>query len=390
MVNDGGTADSRSIETRAVHAGEPQPKIQGAITLPIFQSSTFESTREGNYHDIPYLRLNNSPNHLALHSKLASLEQTEAGLVTASGMAAITTALLSVLKSGDHLLVQNGLYGGTHTFITNDLPDFGVSYDFVDLNDPQEWQAKLNENTQGFYCESMTNPLLKVGDLKSVVAFCQQNSLVSLIDNTLASPVNFQPSAIGFDLILHSCTKYLNGHSDIVAGAILGSEQRIHAAKLKLDHLGATLDPHACFLLQRGIKTLPLRVNKQNANSQALAKMLEGHRHVSQVNYAGLSSHPDHSRAAELFGGFGGLLSFEHVGGASGAHAMIDRLQLVTEAVSLGGTETLATLPAESSHAGMTVGERARVGIGGGLIRIAVGIEGEADLLSDFEQALNA
>ena len=378
-----------SLETRAIHAGEPSPRVGGAITLPIFQSSTFESTREDNYHAIPYLRLNNSPNHLALHSKLASLECTEAGLVTASGMAAITIALLSVLKAGDHLLVQSGLYGGTHTFITHDLPQLGVSYDFVDLNSPEEWQSKLKSNTRAFYAESMTNPLLTVGDLPAVVDFCRANALVSMIDNTLASPVNFQPATIGFDLVLHSCTKYLNGHSDIVAGAILGDEEKVQNAKLKLDHYGATLDPHACFLLQRGIKTLSLRVVKQNSNAMAVARLLEDHPKVTKVNYAGLASHPDHQRAAKLFRGYGGLLSFDHSEGSGGAHEMIDRLNLVTEAVSLGGTETLATIPAESSHAGVSEAERSAIGIGSGLVRLAIGIEGEQDLLDDFTQALS-
>ncbi|MBX2868704.1 MAG: aminotransferase class I/II-fold pyridoxal phosphate-dependent enzyme [Acidiferrobacterales bacterium] len=378
-----------SLETRAIHAGEPSPRIGGAITLPIFQSSTYESTREDNYHAIPYLRLNNSPNHLSLHAKLADLECTEAGLVTASGMAAITTALLSVLKAGDHLLVQSGLYGGTHTFITHDLPQLGVSFDFVDLNDPGEWQTKLRSNTRAFYAESMTNPLLTVGDLPAVVDFCRENDLVSMIDNTLASPVNFQPATIGFDLVLHSCTKYLNGHSDIVAGAILGNEEHVQAAKLKLDHYGATLDPHACFLLQRGIKTLSLRVNKQNSNAMAVARLLEKHPKVTKVNYAGLPSHVDHHRASKLFRGYGGLLSFDHCEGSLGAHQLIDRLNLVTEAVSLGGTETLATIPAESSHAGVSEAERNAIGIGSGLVRLAIGIEGEQDLLDDFTQALS-
>ncbi len=378
-----------SLETRAIHAGEPSPRIGGAITLPIFQSSTFESTRESDYHAIPYLRLNNSPNHLALHAKLADLEQTEAALVTSSGMAAITTALMGVVKSGDHILAQNGLYGGTHSFITHDLPALGVSYDFVDLNDPAEWQEKVKPNTRAFYAESMTNPLLRVGDLPAVVGFCRSNNLVSMIDNTLASPINFQPANIGFDLIVHSCTKYLNGHSDIVAGAILGMDALVSKIKIKLDHFGATLDPHACFLLQRGIKTLSLRVNKQNTNAFAVADFLEKHENVSQVNYAGLSSHTDHHRAKNLFNGFGGLLSFDHVGGGEGAHAMIDRLRLVTEAVSLGGTETLVTLPAESSHAGVSKSDRETIGIGDGLVRVAVGIEGEQDLLEDFAQALD-
>lgn len=384
-----GSEKSLSLETRAVHAGEPIPRIRGAISMPIFQSSTFESSRETDYHSIPYLRLNNSPNHEALHQKLADLEQAESALVAASGMAAITTALLSVLKAGDHFLVQSALYGGTHTYITHDLPDIGISYDFVGLDDASDWAKKIKPNTRAFYVESMTNPLLTVGDLTGVVSFAQEHGLVTLIDNTLPSPVNFNPIPLGFDLVLHSCTKYMNGHSDIVSGAIIGKQDMVGAAKMKLDHLGGSLDPHACFLLNRGIKTLPLRVSRQNQNALALARFFEQHPQVSSVNYPGLPSHPDHARAHRLFNGFGGLLSFDHVGGAEGAHAMIDQLRLATEAVSLGGVETLITMPAESSHAGLSRGERQQFGIGDGLVRLAVGIEGEQDLLQDFSDALD-
>jgi len=379
-----------SLNTRVIHAGEPSPRIGGALTMPIFQTSTYESGQESSYHSIPYLRLNNSPNHEALHRKLANLEKAESALVAASGMAAITTAMLAVLKSGDHLLAQSGLYGGTHTWITHDLPELGIEFDFVDLRNPDDWKGKLKPNTRAFYVESMTNPLLEVGDLQAVPRFASDNDLVSLIDNTLASPVNFNPVAVGFDLVLHSCTKYLNGHSDIVAGAIIGDGALVAKAKHKLDHLGGTLDPHACFLLHRGIKTLPLRVERQNSNALTLARYLDGHDAVQRVHYAGLVGHRDHDRAKNLFGGFGGLLSFEHAGGGKAARAMIDRLELVTEAVSLGGVETLITLPAETSHAGLSAEERAAIGIENGLMRVAVGIEGAEDLIDDFDQALAA
>ena len=380
--------ETRALETRVVHSGEIEPKIRGAIIVPIFQSSTYASSKEADYHSIPYLRLNNSPNHDALHAKLADLEGGEDALVAASGMAAITTTLLAVLHAGDHLLVQNGLYGGTHTFITHDLLDFGISYDFVDLNNPNDWLDKLKENTRGFYVESLTNPLLKVGDLPAVTAFCRQHGLVSMVDNTLPSPVNCNPLELGFDIVLHSCTKYLNGHSDIVAGAVVASRDWIEKIKHKLNHLGGTLDPHACFLLHRGIKTLSLRVERQNANTQALAEYLEGHPKIGQVNYSGLPSHPNHARASQLFKGHGGLLSFDHAEGAAGAHAMIDQLRLPIEAVSLGGVESLVTVAAESTHVGLTDAERAELGIGPGLIRLAVGIEGITDLIQDFQQAL--
>ncbi|MGR3914794.1 MAG: PLP-dependent aspartate aminotransferase family protein, partial [Gammaproteobacteria bacterium] len=354
-----------SIDTRAVHAGEPRPRIEGAVTLPIFQTSTYASAGESGYHDIRYLRLSNSPNHLALHAKLAALEGSESALVTASGMAAISTALLCVLKSGDHLLAQRGLYGGSHTFMTHELPALGIGVDFVDGADLAQWARKCKPATRAFYVESMTNPLLEVGDLPAAAAFARDNGLVSLIDNTLATPVNFRPIEIGFDIVLHSATKYLNGHSDIVAGVIAGNAERVGAAKQKLDHLGASLDPHSCFLLSRGIKTLPLRVRRQNQNAQALAEFLQAHPAAAAVHYAGLPGHPSAARARALFGeaGFGGVLSFEHRDGRAGARRMMQRLELAVNAVSLGGTETLVTLPAETSHAGLRADEREAAGI---------------------------
>ncbi len=378
-----------SILTRAVHAGEPDPRVEGALVQPVFQTSTYETAEDTGYHDIPYLRLNNSPNHVALHRKLADLEGAADALVTSSGMAAIYTALLSVLDSGDHLLAQRGLYGGTHTLLTQDLPALGIGCDFVDLHDADEWRAALRPNTKAFYIETITNPLLNVGDLPGVAAFAREHGLASLIDNTLASPVNCNPLALGFDLVLHSATKYLNGHSDLVAGVIAGSGELVSRCKHKLDHFGGTLDPHACFLLQRGMKTLPLRVAQQNATTLALAGFLESHDAVSGVYYPGLASHPDHDRACNLLRGFGGMLSFDHAGGGRGAREMIRRLELVTRAVSLGGVETLVTMPAASSHAGLSPVERRDIGIGDGLVRLAVGIEGADDLAADLGRALS-
>ena len=309
-------------------------------------------------------------------------------MVTASGMAAISTALITVLKSGDHVLAEQGLYGGTHTLFTHDLPALGITHDFVDLNQPDEWQRKLRSNTRAFYVETLTNPLLTLGDIQGVVEFCRQHDIVSLVDNTLASPVNCRPLALGFDIVLHSATKYLNGHSDIVAGVIAGRQDTVAACKYKLDHLGATLDPHACFLLQRGIRTLVLRVERQNSNALELARFLQDHPVVSRVNYPGLESHPDHARARALLRGFGGLLSFEHAGGGAEAAQMIQSLQIATGAVSLGGVETLVTQPAVSTHVGLSANERERAGISDGLVRVAVGIEGIEDLKADFAQAI--
>jgi len=376
------------LETKLIHAGEPKPRIHGAVSIPIFQSANFEYADEDDYHNLKYIRLNNTPNHDALHQKLAALENAEAALVMASGMAAISTALLSVLSAGDHLLVQDCLYGGTHDFVTKDLPSFGIQFDFIDPNSPGSWNNKLRRETRAIYVETMSNPLLQVPDLKAAVDFAKANSIVSLTDNTFASPVNFRPLEIGFDLSLHSCTKYLNGHSDIVAGAVIGRRDLVNKVKRRLDHLGGSLDPHAAFLLHRGMKTLALRVRFQNESTLAIARFLERHPAVESVYYAGLESHPRHIRARELFEGFGGVLSFELKGSVERADQLMKRLTLPISAPSLGGVETLITRPATTSHSGMSREDRHRLGISDRLIRLSVGIEATEDIIQDFQQAL--
>jgi cystathionine beta-lyase/cystathionine gamma-synthase len=271
-----------------IHAGEPKPGIRGAVSMPIFQSSTFSAEGDCGYYNLKYIRLNNTPNHVALHQKLAASENAESALVTASGMAAISTTLLTLLSKGDHLLAQDCLYGGTHDFITEDLPACGISFDFIDGGLPKSWGSKIRPNTKLILVETLTNPLLQVTDLKAVVEFAQNNNIISIIDNTFASPVNFRPAEWGFDLSLHSGTKYLNGHSDIVAGAVIGPSTLIEPITRKLGRLGGSLDPHACFLLHRGMKTLGVRVRYQNESALELAEFLNNHSSMEKVHYPGL------------------------------------------------------------------------------------------------------
>ncbi|MCH7977465.1 MAG: aminotransferase class I/II-fold pyridoxal phosphate-dependent enzyme [Acidobacteria bacterium] len=382
------TRNFKRIETKLIHSGEPEPRIQGAVSMPIFQSAMFEYAGETSYHDLKYIRLNNTPNHIALHEKLAALESAEAALVTASGMAAISATLLTFLASGDHLLAQDCLYGGTHDFLTKDFPSFGLSVDFIDGNDPESWKRKLRPNTKAIYVEPMTNPLLEVADHRAIVKFAKTHGLVSIIDNTFASPINFRPLEWGFDLSVHSCTKYLNGHSDIVAGAVSGSANRIEPIKHKLDRLGGSLDPHACFLLHRGMKTLAVRVKVQNESALRIAEFLEKHPRIAKVNYPGLQSHPQHQRARDLFDGFGGMLSFELKEGVEAAEAFLRNTVLPIIAPSLGGVETLLTRPATTSHSGLSPEDRQRLGITDSLIRLSVGIEATEEIIEDFERAL--
>jgi cystathionine beta-lyase/cystathionine gamma-synthase len=377
-----------SIETKAVHAGEPRPRIAGAVVMPIFQSATYQYAGEKSYDDVRYIRLNNTPNHLALAEKLAALENAEDAVVTASGMAAISTSLLTFLRQGDHLLAQDCLYGGTHDFVAGDIEKFGISYDFIDGNNPESWERKLKPTTKAIYVETISNPLMQVPDLESAVSFAKSHGLISMIDNTFASPVNFRPLEMGFDLSLHSATKYLNGHSDIVAGAVIGKSNLIERVTHKLNHLGGSLDPHAAFLLHRGIKTLALRVKQHNESALQIAHFLEKHPAVAKVNYPGLESHPNHERAKRLFDGFGGMMSFELHDGVEGAESVMRAARLPAVAPSLGGVETLVTRPSLTSHSGLSVDNRRKLGISDGLIRLSVGIEATQDLIEDFQQAL--
>ena len=380
--------NSLSPNTLAVHGGERRPGPHGSLVYPIYQGTVFGVPPGTDYNDIRYIRLNSTPSQDYLHAKLAALEGAEAAVATASGMAAITTALLSVLEAGDHLIAGDSLYGGTLDFITQDAPGLGWSYTFVDPNRPETWEAALTDRTRVFLAETITNPLMRVPRLDEIVAFCRRHGLTSVIDNTFATPVNLRPLSLGFDVVCHSATKYLNGHSDLAAGCVVGSTEVVERVRHKLNHFGGTLDPHAGFLLARGTKTLALRVAAQNANASALAAFLAGYPAVQEVNYAGLASHPDHAHASRLLRGFGGMLSVRLRGGAQAAEAMLAALQLPMNAPSLGGVETLITQPAKTSHAGLRPEDRERLGITDDLVRISVGIEDADDLIRDFEQAL--
>jgi cystathionine beta-lyase/cystathionine gamma-synthase len=376
------------VETKAVHAGEPQPRHERAVSLPIYQSSTFEYAGATDYHDVQYIRLNNTPNHAALHAKIAALEGTEQALVTSSGMAAISSTLLSLLSAGDHVLAHDGLYGGTYDLLTKDLPRLGITASFVDASRPETWAAQVTPRTRVFYVETITNPMVQVVALDEVARFARERGIVSIIDNTLATPINYRPAEHGFDLVVHSATKYLNGHSDIVAGAVAGRAELVAGVKHKLDHLGGSLDPHACFLLHRGLKTLALRVRYQSQSALELASYLARHPKVAQIHYPGLERHPHHARARQWLAGMGGLFSFELAGGVAAANQLVPRLTLAIHAPSLGGPETLITRPATTSHAGLTPEVRRRQGITDGLVRLSVGLEATQDLIDDFAAAL--
>lgn len=377
----------KRLETNVLHAGKSDPHFDGAVITPIFQSANYLMRHEESYDAVRYIRLNNSPNHHTLHARLAAIEGGEDALVTASGMAAISTTILAFCKKGDHVLSQKTLYGGTQTFLDHDAPKWGIEHYKIDIRtDASEWEKALRDNTKLIYVESISNPLVEVGDLKGVVAFAKKHNLVSVIDTTFATPVNFRPLEIGFDVALHSATKYLNGHSDIVAGCAIGSESIMAPIKHLALHLGGCLDPHACFLFERGLKTLALRVRQQNANALRLAEYLAKKFGPDRVNYPGLPTDKHHKWARDLFEGYGGMLSF-YAGDFETADRFTRSTQIITHAASLGGVETLCVRPAASSHIGMTPELRKKTGITEDLVRISTGIEDVEELIEDFERA---
>lgn len=379
-----------SQRTRAIHAGRPRPGVEGAVVLPIFQSSTYVYGGEEGYLAVPYHRLNNGPGIRVLSARLAALCEAEAAMVAPSGMAAIQTALLTLLGAGDHVLAQRGLYGGTHALLCHELARLGIEVTLVDATAPESWAAALRPATRLFLVESLTNPCLEIAELAAVADFCRAHRLTSLIDNTFATPVNFRPiPQLGFDVELHSATKYLGGHSDLTAGVVAGSAAFVQRYLATAGHLGTCLGPQDAFLLERSLKTLALRVAAHNHTALTLATSLEAHPAVASVLYPGLPSSPHHARANRWFTGAGGVLSFT-LAADRDPQAFLAALGVIVHAVSLGGAETLATRPAVTSHAGLSPEERAALGVSDGLIRLAVGLESPDDLLADLEQALAA
>lgn len=381
----------QSLDTRLVHAGARH--ADGAVVTPIYQSAMYLSRPGEAYHEQGYIRLSTTPNHDVLGERLAAIESAESAIVAASGMAAISAAVLAFAGAGDRVMTQHQLYGGTHGFFADELRAWNIGVDRFDPADPTSLDGAIRPETKVLYCETISNPLMSVGDLRALASFARERGLVSIIDNTFASPINFRPVEHGFDVSVHSATKYLNGHSDIVAGCAMGSRERVEPVLFRLNHLGGCLDPHAAFLFERGLKTLGLRVRRQNDTAMALARALEAHPQVSTVNYPGLESHPGHGIATDLFversgGGYGGMLSAEIGETVEQTQTFMDALTIPLRAPSLGGVESLVSRPAVTSHAGLTPEERRAAGISDRLVRISVGIEDARDLIADFERAL--
>jgi cystathionine beta-lyase/cystathionine gamma-synthase len=376
-----------------VRGGTNLHRKNGPLVTPIFQSSTFEVTDNDEQvratpTDMFYTRYGN-PTCTVAEKSIADLEGADGALLFASGMGAITTSLLALVKSGDHIVAQRDIYGGVTKFLTQWLPKLGVETTFVDTTSYGQHEDAIRPNTKLLYLESPTNPTLRVVDLKKAAAIAKKHGLITAIDSTFATPINSRPVEFGIDLILHSGTKYFSGHSDLICGVAAGRSDLIAKIKETRTTLGGTMDPHAAWLLLRGIKTLAVRVQRQNDNALRIAQFLAGHSKVAKVHYPFLEGHPQRALAMDQMTGGGGVLSFEVDGSSQDTRRVSESLHLFTLAPSLGSVESLVTIPFNTSHGMISPEHRASMGVTDQLVRLSVGIESADDLIADLEQALS-
>jgi cystathionine beta-lyase/cystathionine gamma-synthase len=382
----GDTDKPMHFATRAVHAGRVAGGLN-PIAPPLVQGVNFEQPR--GVASVPrYTRYANTPTIVLVQQRLAALEGSEAAVCLSSGMGATSCAMLALLRPGDHLVSSAWIYGGTHRLFTEELPKMGIEVSFVDPIELRGWRSSMRPNTRAVFIETPVNPTCRVMDLKPISALTRELGIALVVDSTFASPVNLRPLEQGADIVIASTTKYLNGHHDMLGGAVFGSQAFIDEVTQKMMVWGQAPDPFACWLLERGMKTLQIRVQRANENAMALAQWCEAHPAFAKVHYPGLPSHPDHLLAASTMDGFGGMLALELVGGAAAADRMVEKLALILHATSLGGVDTLICEPRFSSHAHMTPEARAALGIPDGFLRVSVGIEDVRDLIADFAQAL--
>lgn len=382
--------------TLAVHAGTHDDPVTGAVGTPIYQSSTFilgeeqyRAVEEGYARDrFIYTRYGN-PSQWALQEKMAALEGAESALVFSSGMAAISATVLSMLDKGAHVVASSELYGGTYNLFHHELPSLGFSVSYVDPRDPSAIEAAIRPQTMLLYFETLTNPLLKVVNVPALGEIAARHHVRLVVDATFTTPMAMNALAHGAHVVVHSATKYLNGHSDLVAGVAVGARKHIDPIWPRLLAFGGCLDPHACFLFERGLKTLPLRMKAHEAGATRVARFLQAQSGVTQVHYPGLASHPDHALARQLLRNMGGMVAFA-VGSDTRALRLLNHLHLMRQATSLGGVESLVSLPFNTSHAAYTADQRQKLGIAPGCVRLSVGIEDPDDLIADLAQALAA
>jgi cystathionine beta-lyase/cystathionine gamma-synthase len=375
-----------AFATTAIHAGQAPDPSTGAVAVPIYQTSTYVQDALGEHKGFEYARTQN-PTRLACERNLAALEGGLAGHCFASGMSAIN-AVLMLLKAGDHVIVSENTYGGTYRLFERVLKNFGLEFTYVDTTEALNVEAALRETTRMVFVETPTNPMMAIADLAGIAAVCQGRGVRLVVDNTFMSPYLLRPLEHGADIVVHSTTKYLNGHSDSVGGVVITSQQE-DAERIGFlqNAVGAILSPFDSFLIMRGTKTLALRMKQHDENGRKVASFLTEHPKVQTVYYPGLASHPQHERAKQQMNGFGGMLAFE-TGSLAAARAVLDNVRLCALAESLGGVETLISHPASMTHASVPAEQRTRLGITDGLVRISVGIEDVEDILADLDAAL--
>lgn len=381
-------------ETQAVRAGTDLSKKNAALATPIYQTSTFEvADNEEQLRLTPsdtfYTRYGNPTNTVA-EKAIAELEGTDRALLFASGMNAITTSVLALLKAGDHVVAQRDIYGGATKFLGQWLPKLGIETTFVETTEYEQHERALRPNTKLLYLESPTNPTLRIVDLRRAVSIAKKHHLLTMIDSTFATPINCRPAEFGIDLVMHSGTKYFGGHHDLICGIVTGREELIEKIHATRTTLGGVMDPHAAFLLLRGIKTIALRVRQQDENALKVAQYLSQHSAVRSVHYPFLESHPQHALAISQMSGGGGMVSFEVEGSGEDARKLSESFTLFTLAPSLGGVDSLVCIPVLTSHAMIPVEHRQKMGVTEQLVRLSVGIENADDLIADLEQALAA
>jgi cystathionine beta-lyase/cystathionine gamma-synthase len=343
---------------------------------------------EAGAESLIYTRYGNTPNEEIVQKRIAMLEGAEAALVLSSGMGATACALLALLRPGDHLLSSSWIYGGTRKLFNEELASMGIEVSFANPDERRVWRNTVRQNTRVIFVESPVNPTARVLDIPQLAILAEQRGIAVVVDSTLASPINARPLSHGADVVIHSATKYLNGHGDILCGVVAGTSSYIEEVRRKMIIWGQAPDPFACWLLERGLKTLDVRVQRCNENAMRVAEWCSQRSEISKVHYPGLSSHPDHALAKKLLDGFGGLMSIELAGGAQAADKFIRRLRMITHASSLGGCDTLVIEPRFTSHAHMTSAERAKIGIPDGFLRMSIGIENADDIIADIAQAL--
>ena len=385
---------ARRPETAAVHGAADLEKKNGPVGTPIYQTSTFEVTDNDEQQRVTttdryYTRWGNPTNTVA-EQTVAALEGVEAARTFASGMGAITTTILGLLKTGDHIVAQRDIYGGVTKFFSQWLPRLGIETTFVDTNDFEQAARAIRANTRMLYLESPTNPSLRVVDLKKAAALAREHGLISMIDSTFGTPINQRPAEYGIDLVMHSGTKYLSGHADLTCGVVCGRQELMDQLWEARTTLGNCMDPHAAWMLIRGLKTLAVRVARQNENALRVAEFLEQHAKVRRVHYPFLQSHPQHAVAREQMRGGGGMVTFEVDGTGEDARRVSEAMRLFTLATSLGGVESLVSIPVLTSHAMISAEQRAEMGVTEQMVRLSVGIESCDDLISDLERALEA